>query len=315
MRDPFPSPIIPPKIAVIVGILAVSAASIFVRFAQEEASSIVIAAYRLGIASLVLIPITSFRYRRDLHSLSRGDLSLGLLSGVFLAIHFATWITSLEFTTVASSVVIVTTTPLWVALLSPLVLREAVARNIKVGLVIAMVGTVIIGLSDICEVQGVFNCPSTVQILSGRAVWGDFLALLGAWGAAGYVMIGRKVRTKLPLIPYITLVYGIGALILIVSMLTGSDPMYGFSPSTYVWLILLAMVPQLLGHSTFNWALGYLSAAFVSISLVGEPIGSTILAYIFLHETPTALKLIGIILILGGIIIASQDNSPENPET
>lgn len=314
MRNLSSSPVIPPKIAIIFGIFAVSAASIFVRFAQEEASSIVIAAYRLGIAVLVLIPITFFRYRRDLHNLSREDLFLGLLSGLFLAIHFATWITSLEFTTVASSVVIVTTTPLWVALLSPLLLREPIVRNVKVGLVIALVGTVIIGLSDICETQGVFNCPSVVQIFNGRAVWGDFLALLGAWGATGYVMIGRKIRAKLPVIPYITLVYGIAALILIVLMLTGSDPEYGFSPSTYLWLVLLALVPQLLGHSTFNWALGYLTAAFVSLSLVGEPIGSTILAYIFLQETPTTLKIIGAVLILGGIIIASQGNSPENLE-
>jgi drug/metabolite transporter (DMT)-like permease len=314
MRNPSSSPIVPPKIAVIFGILAVSAASIFVRFAQQEASSIVIAAYRLGIAVLLLIPITSLRYRRNMQNLSTGDLSLGLLSGVFLAIHFATWITSLEFTTVASSVVIVTTTPLWVSLLSPLVLQEAIARRVKIGLVVALGGTVIIGLIDICEAQGGFSCPSPALFFSGRAVWGDFLALIGAWGAAGYVMIGRKIRAKLPLIPYVTLVYGVAALILIAVMLGGSEPVYGFSSSTYLWLVLLALVPQLLGHSTFNWALGYLSAAFVSISLLGEPIGSTILAYILLQEIPSPLKIFGAVLILGGILIASQDNSTANPE-
>lgn len=314
MRNPSSSPIIPPKIALIFGIIAVSAASIFIRFAQEEASSIVIAAYRLGIASIVLIPITAFRYRHDLRSLTKGDLSLGLLSGVFLALHFATWITSLEYTTVASSVVIVTTTPLWVALFSPLILHEPVVRQVKTGLVIALLGTVVIGLSDICETQGMFVCPSAAHFFSGRAVWGDFLALLGALGAAGYVIIGRKIRAKLSLIPYITLVYGIAALILILVMFWGSDPLYGFSPSTYLWLFLLALVPQLLGHSTFNWALGYLSAAFVSISLLGEPIGSSILAYIILQETPTPLKLFGAVLILGGIIIAARDNSSEKPK-
>jgi drug/metabolite transporter (DMT)-like permease len=305
---------IPPKLAVIFGIIAVSAASIFIRFAQEEASSIVIAAHRLGIATLVLAPITTLRYRRDLQSLSRGDLLLGLLSGVFLAIHFATWITSLEFTSVASSVVIVTTTPLWVALLSPIVLREPINSRVKIGLVIALVGTAVIGLSDICEIQKGLKCPPVDSFLSGRAVWGDFLSLLGAWAAAGYVMIGRKIRANLPLIPYITLVYGIAALILIVMMFSGSDSVFGFSPSTYLWLVLLALVPQLLGHSTFNWALGYLSAAFVSISLLGEPIGSTILAYILLQETPSTLKIIGAILILVGIFLASQDNSMENSE-
>jgi drug/metabolite transporter (DMT)-like permease len=97
-------------------------------------------------------------------------------------------------------------------------------------------------------------------------------------------------------------------------MFAGSDSVYGFSPSTYLWLILLALVPQLLGHSTFNWALGYLSAAFVSISLLGEPIGSTILAYILLQETPAKLKIFGAVLILVGIILASQENSKENSE-
>jgi len=314
MKNSPSSPIIRPKLAVGFGIIAVSAASIFIRFAQEEASSIVSASYRLGIATLVLIPISVFRHRRDFRNLSRRDLFLGFLSGIFLAAHFATWITSLEYTSVASSVVLATTTPLWVALFSPLILGEPISRQIKIGLIIALGGTIIIGLSDICVIQGGLVCPSPAEFFSGSAVWGDFLALLGAWGAAGYVMIGRKIRAKLSLIPYITFVYGIAAIILIVIMLIGSDPISGFSPATYTWLVLLALVPQLLGHSTFNWALGYLSAAFVSISLLGEPIGSTILAFILLQEVPTLVKIFGAILILGGIILASQDSSTENPE-
>jgi drug/metabolite transporter (DMT)-like permease len=201
-----------------------------------------------------------------------------------------------------------------VALFSPLVLREPVVRQVKIGLVIALLGTVIIGLSDICETQGIFACPSPAQFFSGRAVWGDFLALLGAWGAAGYVLIGRKIRAKLPLIPYITLVYGIAATILILVMFWGNDPVYGFSSSTYLWLVLLALVPQLIGHSLFNWALGYLSAALVSISLLGEPIGSSILAYVILQETPSPLKIFGALFILTGIFIASRDNSSEKPK-
>jgi drug/metabolite transporter (DMT)-like permease len=303
-----------PKFALIFGILAVSAASIFIRLAQAEASSIVIAAHRLGIATLVLAPITYILYRSELNQLSRRDLFLALLSGIFLTVHFATWITSLEYTSVASSVVLATTTPLWVAILSPIILREPISLRVKIGLAIAMAGTITIGISDICEAKGIFSCPSLAEFFSGRAIWGDFLALIGAWGASGYMIIGRKIRSSLPLIPYIFLVYGIAAIMLVTIMLGSGDQVYGFSSTTYLWLILLALVPQLLGHSTFNWALGYVSAALVSISLLGEPIGSTILASLLLNETPTILTIAGASLILGGILIASKENSTHNPQ-
>lgn len=314
MKNHSPSPIIPPKMALVLGILAVSAASIFIRFAQAETSSIVIAAHRLGIATLLLAPISYLRYRGDFRQLSREDLILALLSGIFLTAHFATWITSLEFTTVASSVVLATTTPLWVAILSPIILREPISSRVKYGLAIAMAGTIAIGLSDICEIQGTFSCPSLVEFISGKAIWGDFLALAGAWAASGYIIIGRRVRSTLSLIPYVFLVYGIAAIMLIMMMLGSGEQVYGFSSKTYLWLILLALIPQLLGHSSFNWALGYLSAALVSISLLGEPIGSTILAYLLLNETPTILKIAGATFLLGGILIASKENSPHIPQ-
>jgi drug/metabolite transporter (DMT)-like permease len=124
--------------------------------------------------------------------------------------------------------------------------------------------------------------------------------------AAGYLLIGRRLRVTISLVPYILWVYGISALILIgIMLLAGQSPL-GYPPETYFWLILLALVPQLLGHSSFNWALGYLSASFVAISLLGEPIGSTILAFLLLQETPTPLKIFGAILILAGIFVASR---------
>lgn len=124
--------------------------------------------------------------------------------------------------------------------------------------------------------------------------------------AAGYLLIGRRLRGGISLVPYIFVVYGIAAIVLIGLMFTSGQSAIGYPPQTYVWLILLALVPQLMGHSSFNWALGYLSAAFVSITLLGEPIGSAVLAYILLDETPTILKIIGAILILAGIFVASR---------
>ena len=314
MKNETKSPQIPPKLALIFGILAVSAASIFVRYAQVEASSLVIAGYRLGIATLILAPLMYVRHRHELRSLSRQDLLLGLLSGVFLAIHFATWITSLEFTTVASSVVLVTTTPLWVAILSPVLLKESITRQIAFGLVIATAGTVVIGLSDVCNVTESLSCPPLLKFFEGKAIFGDFLALVGAWAAAGYMIIGRNLRPKLSLIPYIFIAYGTAAVILVGLMFGRGLQMFGFSSEIYLWLILLAVVPQLLGHSTFNWALGYLPAAFVAIALLGEPIGSTILAYFLLSEVPTLLTLFGAILILAGILIASQNETSDDEE-
>ena len=300
-------PQIPPKTAIVFGILAVSTASVFIRYAQEEASSLVIATYRIGIASVILAPLALFRYRNTIKNLTRKELGLGLLSGLFLALHFATWITSLEYTSVASSVVLVSTTPLWVALLSPITIREPISRKIVVGLVVATFGGTIVGISDSCSLSGLtISCPPLSEFIQGEAFFGDLLALAGALMGAGYLLIGRKLRSNLSLIPYISLVYGFAAVILLGLSLGSGQQLAGYSPQFYVWVISLGVVPQLLGHSTFNWALGYLPAVFVSITLLGEPIGSSILALVLLNEAPTLLMVFGAILILVGIYSASQ---------
>lgn len=293
-----------PIIATLSGILFVSTASIFIRFAQSEASSIVIAAARLLIASVVLVPIALVRHWQDIRNLSRPDLSRGLLSGVFLALHFAAWITSLEFTSVASSVVLVTTTPLWVALLSPLLLHEKIKRPVIIGLMISMLGSVIVGLANACGFSdGRLICQG--QVVGEKMMLGNFLALFGAWMAAGYMIIGRKLRKSLNVVPYTAIVYGSAALILSIIVLVRSEPVFSYSRETYMWLLALGIIPQLLGHSLFNWALRYISAAYVSLTLLGEPIGTVILAMIFLKESPTFLEGIGAVLILIGIVIGS----------
>jgi len=293
-------------LAILGGILAVSTASIFIRFALAYTPPLVISAFRLTIASLVIAPFALSRHREELFSLRRRDLALGLLSGIFLALHFASWISSLQYTTVASSVVLVTTTPLWVALLSPLILKEPITRPVILGMTLALAGGLLVGLSDSCSWHNGLVCPPLGQFVQGQAFWGDFLALVGAWMAAGYLIIGRRLRGKISLIPYIFVVYGMAAVVLIIVMLASGEPAFGYPPQAYLWMILLALVPQLLGHSTFNWALKYLPASFVSVTLLGEPIGSTILAFIILDEVPTPLKLFGAFLILLGIYLASR---------
>lgn len=291
-------------------ILAVSTASLFIRFAQAEgAPSLVIAAIRLTIATLILMPIALLRHRVELASFTRSDLILVIVSGIFLAIHFATWITSLEYTSVASSVVFVATGPLWVAILSPMFLDERLTWVAIIGLILALVGGIVIGLSDACVWNNGLQCPELSQIMRGRTMWGNFLALCGALAVSGYLIIGRKVRVKLSLIPYIFLVYGVSAIVLNIFMFVSRQSPFGYSSSAYGWIFLLAVIPQLIGHSLFNWLLKYLSATMVAVTTLSEPIGSAVLAFLFLKEKPSLVIVSGGIFILIGIYLTSKQST------
>lgn len=297
------------RAGLLIAILATSTASLFIRFAQAEgAPSLVIAAVRLTIATLILMPIALLRHRTELTSLTRRDLILGIVSGTFLAIHFATWISSLEYTSVASSVVFVSTGPLWVAIFSPLLLNERLTRVAIIGLILALVGGTVIALSDACIWNNGLHCPELSHILQGRAMSGNLLALCGALAVSGYLIIGRKVRAKMSLIPYIFLVYGVSAIVLNIFMFASKQSPLGYSTSAYGWIFLLAVIPQLIGHSLFNWLLKYLSATMVSVTTLSEPIGSAMLAFIFLKETPTLAVIGGGVLILVGIYLTSKQS-------
>jgi len=293
-------------IAIVIAIIAVSTASIFVRFAQLEAPSLVIAALRMGFAVVAIAPFALSRYRSELRKLTRHELLLGVLSGGFLAIHFAAWITSLEYTSIVSSVVLVSTGPLWVAFFSPLFLKERLSRTVLIGMLLALLGGSVIALGDSCQISGGLVCPSMSGILHGDALLGNFLALVGAWAVAGYLMIGRRLRSGMLLVPYIFLVYGVAAVALCTAMLVAGQRPVGLSGMTYVWILLLALVPQLIGHSTFNWILRYMPATLVAITTLGEPVGSAVLAYFILQEIPASLTLFGGFLILAGIYLASR---------
>ena len=293
-------------LALVTAILAVSTASILIRFAQADAHSLVFLMMRSTLRT-ILFPYTALlRHREELSTLTRRELGLALLSGLFLAVHFATWISSLEYTTVASSVVFVSTGPLWVALVSPLLLKEHLNRSALLGLALALLGGTIVGLADACTWSGGLVCPSLADALQGRVLWGNFLALAGAWAVTGYLVIGRKLRARISLIPYIFLVYGMAAIALIVIMFAAGQSPLRYQPITYLWILALALVPQLIGHSTYNWALRYLPASMVATANLGEPIGSAILAMFILGESPTAFTLVGGALILAGIYLASR---------
>lgn len=275
------------------GIVAVSLASILIRLAQRAGmGSLAIAAWRLVFASLVLVPYAWLSRREELRSLRRRELGLLALSGIFLGLHFATWIASLGYTSVASSVVLVSMGPVFVGLGSWLLMGERPGSLLSLGIVLAAIGSIVISWGDLGQGQD--------QLL------GDLLALAGAIMVAGYLMIGRQVRGRLSLATYVAVVYGAGMITLLLIVLLSRQPMFGFEPVAYAWVLGLALGPQIVGHSTLNWALRYLSATFVSLVTLAEPVGSGVLAYLILGEAVTASTSVGGALVLAGIYIASR---------
>ncbi len=269
-----------------IGIIAVSTASIFIKLC--DAPALIIATYRMVIASLILMPYAC--YKKTGGGWKKKEKGWLPLSGVFLSLHFAFWIASLKYTSVASSVVLVTTHPIFVGIGAWFFLKEPLGLNLISGIVLAVLGSGLIGYGDMA--------------ISKEALMGDGLALLGAITASGYFLVGRKMRKSQDLLSYIFPVYSTAGLVLIILSLVFHKPFFGYSASTYLFLFLLALIPQLIGHTTFNWALKYLPASMVAITILGEPVGSTILAYFFLGEGLTTWKVTGGILILAGILIA-----------
>jgi drug/metabolite transporter (DMT)-like permease len=279
------------------GVLAVSTAAIFIRLAQDEsAPSLVLAAARLTVAALVLTPVVFRRHKRELQTISRQDLKWAMIAGIVLGLHFATWISSLEYTAVVNSVVLVTTAPLWVAMMAPLFLGEKMTRWTAIGLGLALGGGILVALS------GDTGEPSTRH----DPLLGNGLALFGAVMAAIYFMVGRRLRARLSVTLYAWMVYSSAAILLISVVIISGQRVTGFPAEVYLWMILMGLIPQLIGHSAFNYALGYLPAAYVSLMVLGEPLGSGILAILLLGEWPVLLQVIGSAFILGGIIAASR---------
>ena len=281
-------------IALAVGVLSVSTGAIFVRYAQQEAASLTIAAYRMGIAFVVVLIPTLINHRRELQSLTYRDVGLAATSGLFLAVHFATWVYSLEMTSVAISVVMVNTAPLWVGLLTPLMTRERLSPATILGIAMSVIGAMAIGWG--LESDG----DSSNDLLGGM------LATIGAVGLAVYLLIGRNLRRRHSLGVYVTVCYGAAAGYLCLAAIGTGQQVAGFSPPIWLYLIGLALVSQILGHTTNNWALRFFSASMIAVALLGEPICSTLLAYFLFDETLTAVQVGGAALILVGIYLAAR---------
>jgi drug/metabolite transporter (DMT)-like permease len=278
------------------GVLVVSLGAILVRLAQGQGvPSLAVATLRLGIAAAIVTPIAWLRSRAALAQMSPRGLLAAATAGFFLALHFATWISSLEYTSVASSTALVTTNPLWIGLASVVFFRERLKPATVAGIVLTLAGSFAIFLSD-----------SRSAAPGARPVLGNALALAGALCFSAYLLIGRRVRAGLPLTAYIWLAYGGAALFLLLASLVSDTPLAGYSVLAYAVLLGLALGPQLLGHTAYNWSLRHVSATFVAVATLGEPVGGAVLAFFLFDEKFAPLQLLGFALLLAGIYLAAR---------
>jgi drug/metabolite transporter (DMT)-like permease len=285
-----------PFVVLGIGLIAISFSAIFARLAQAEGvNSLAVATWRLGLAALIVTPVALLQSRRELARLTRRQIGMALAAGFLLALHFATWISSLEYTSVASSTALVTTNPLWIGLASFLIFRETPTKMMIGGIALSFAGSLFIFWSD-----------SQNASAGTDPMFGNLLALIGSWCFSAYLLIGRRLRAGLGLPAYIWLAYGAAALFLFAA--SGAGGVALFTLSNTAWLVLLAMAlgPQLLGHTAYNWSLRYVSATFVAVVTLGEPVGSALMAFIIFGEGFAPLQFVGFSLLLAGIYLAAK---------
>lgn len=275
------------SLALPLGVVAISFSVVFIRY--STAPALVIAAYRLLLTTILIAPPALYLRRGELLALGRRDLALALLGGVFLAGHFYAWIASLALTDIAHSVLFVSLHPLFVLVASRLLFAEKIFPQALLGTLVTLVGALIVGGGG---------------VQAGRdTLPGDLLALLGALMIAGYLLVGRHLRRHLTTLSYTTLVYGMAAFVLLGLALLTSTPLYPYPPRDYLLFAALALIPTIMGHSVFNWALERYSATLVSLLYLGEPVGAAILGWFFFREQPGAFFFPGAVLVLAGLAL------------
>ena len=285
-----------PFVVLGVGLVAISFGAILARLAQGAGlPSLAIAALRLGLAVLIVSPVALWQSRRALLSMTRRQVLLALGAGFFLALHFASWISSLEYTSVASSTALVTTNLLWVGIASFVLFGDKPCRLTLAGTVIAIAGSLLIFWSDSSKAA-----PGSNPLL------GNLLALVGSWCFSAYLLLGRRLRADLPLPAYIWLAYGMAALFLLLACGGAGVPLTGYSAPAYLVALGMALGPQLLGHTAYNWSLKHVSMVFIAVVTLGEPVGSAALAWLIFGESFAPLQAAGFVLLLGGIYLAAR---------
>lgn len=278
---------------VFIAILCVSTASVMVRF--TTAPPLVIAFYRLSLTALLggILMVGS----RQRWPAKRSHLPKVGLAGLFLALHFGFWITSLSYTSIASSVLFTNLQVIFVIMFSALFLNERVKPGAGLGVVIALAGSVVIGGGD---------------LFSGR-LWGDLLALASGLFFAIHLLIGRRIRDEVDIWPYTVVVSGMAAVFLAVAVTSSGRPFLGYPALDYILFLLMALIPGIGGHGILNWALKYVKAPLVAISILGESVGAATLGYLLLHESLAWFQVLGGALVLFGIYWAIRRESTSTP--
>ncbi len=274
-----------PIVILCIAVLAVAHGSIFVRLAVA-ASPLAIAAWRLTLATAIVLPIAWVRDASGFGEVDSRTPWLILGAGALLAAHFATWITSLDFTSISNSVVLVSTAPLWVAVLGRLTRTLQLSRRMTWAVLLSVGGAIVIGWGSLS--------------IGSSTLTGDLLALIGAACMGGYLLVAQHIQRTLRLAPYVTLVYGTTALLLWAAALGSGAQMRGFGATTWWALLGIAVVSQVIGHSGYNWSLRHLRPDFVAVTLLAEPIVASTLGLILFREAIPAHTLAG-----GGVILAA----------
>jgi len=291
-------------IVLLIGVTSISFSAIFIRYCNDV-PAITIAGYRLVIASVVLVLIALVR-RVRFTGIGKRERIAAVIGALFLALHFISWITSLKMTSIASSVALVTTNPIFVGVFSWLILKEKQEKELIFGIVLSVGGSLVLALGD--------GGLSGLVITNKEALIGDLLAIVGAIMGSGYLITGSIIREKVDTFRHILMVYPLAAVILLVIVLVSGLPVTGFQPRSYLNLVHLALISQLLGHTAFNWALKHLKTSMVAITILCEPIGAAILAFFFFRETITISQAIGMTLIFSAVLIGARKGRKAAPD-
>ncbi|MGH2736815.1 MAG: DMT family transporter [Actinomycetota bacterium] len=266
------------------GIAAVSVSAILIRYA-DAAGPLAISFWRCALGALVLAPFARWNRR----GLTRSNLTLSVIAGVFLAVHFATWISSVNLTTIAVSVLLVSTTPIWTALTMWLVFRERLPLPGWVGIALTLAGAALIGGGD----------------FEGASASGNILALIGGATVGGYLLLGAHVRRDLGIVEYAVIAYAASAVLLLPVCVVAGEKLWGYDAQTWWAIAGLVAGPQLLGHTVINTILGSIDTTTIAVTIMAEPIVATALAYLLFDEVPSVLIYPGGLLVLLGIYLVT----------
>jgi drug/metabolite transporter (DMT)-like permease len=299
----------PPLLALVVAVAAVSTSAVLVRWATAPAA--VTAFYRVLFTTLLLAPLAATRYGAAFRRLAPRDGLTAAVTGVALAVHFAAWFESLEWTSIAASVTLVQAQPAFVAVGAWLFLDERVGARTALGVAVALGGMALLSAGDLL---------AGAAVAGPRPLYGNALAVLGAVAAAAYFLVGRSLRQRVPLLPYVTVVYAACALALLAfvagSVVQGDGSVAArlFDHPSRDWLLFLAMAvgPGLFGHTVLNWALAHVESSVVSVSLLGEPVGATLLGVALLGEVVGPVTVLGGAVVLAGVALTTRAREAED---